>query len=105
MHSSWPQRQVSSAAAVLHESLQYGVVPGTMHWHCGLLHCIPLMAWVIVAPLQSAMHAANAWLASCELEFPVPVDPHAIASPQFRPVLHKHPRGAVVHAHGDALRL
>ena len=33
MHSSWPQRQGSSGAAVLHESLQYGVVPGTMHWH------------------------------------------------------------------------
>ena len=29
---------------VLHESLQYGVVPGTMHWHCGWLHCIAFIA-------------------------------------------------------------
>jgi hypothetical protein len=102
MHSSWPQRQGSSGAAVLHESLQYGVVPGTMHWHCGLLHCFPLMACVIVAPPQFAIRARNS-CSLCELEMSVALDAHALAGAQFRRNLCEYPGRAVVHANADAL--
>jgi hypothetical protein len=52
VHSSWPQRQGSSGPAVLQESLQYGVVPGTMHSHCGWLHRIAFVGSIIDAPLD-----------------------------------------------------